>query len=243
MDTKFAILGDIHANLDALEVVLADAKANGATDYICVGDVVGYNAYPNECCELIRALGCVTVCGNHDHYCAFDESLSEFQPNAAAVVTWTREKLTPENRTWLKSLPYTATHRGMTIVHSTLDSPERWGYVFEAIEAEPSFPYQKTLVCFHGHTHVPCIFSDTQGVVSRIEPKSCILKLGHKYFINTGSVGQPRDADPRSSYCLYEPKTRELIYRRLDYDIPAAQAAIRAVGLPDRLATRLAIGR
>ena len=125
MDKKIAVLGDIHANLDALETVLADARAQGATDYICVGDVVGYNACPNECCDRIRALGCVTVQGNHDHYCAFDESLDDFTPLAATVVDWTRRQLSTENREWLRSLPYQKVEKGITIVHATLDQPEQ----------------------------------------------------------------------------------------------------------------------
>lgn len=244
MDKKIAVLGDIHANIDALDVVLADAKALGATDWICVGDVVGYNACPNECCEKIRALGAATVCGNHDHYCAFDESLEDFHPLAAAVVAWTRRQLTTENREWLRSLPYQKVEKGLAIVHATLDQPEHWGYVFETVEAEPSFTYQRTQLCFHGHTHVPAVFVQHGfGAVDRLPPEDFALVLGRKYFVNTGSVGQPRDSDPRASYLLYEPARRAVTFRRLDYDISAAQSRVLAAGLPEHLARRLAAGR
>jgi len=244
MERKIAVLGDIHANLDALEVVLADARAQGVTEYICTGDIVGYNACPNECCKLVRELGCVTVQGNHDHYCAFNESLEDFHHLAAAVVAWTRRELSSDNAAWLRALPYTELVKGITVVHSTLDMPEHWGYVFESVEAEPSFSYQRTQVCFHGHTHVPVVFEQHGTTVSSLAPaESMKLALGHKYFVNVGSVGQPRDGDPRASYCIYDAPTRTLSYRRLDYDVEAAQARIRAAGLPDHLADRLARGR
>lgn len=244
MTKKYAVLGDIHANLDALQTVLADAQEQGVTDYICVGDVVGYNAYPNECCEIIRELGAVTVRGNHDHYCAFEEPLDDFHPMAAAVVEWSRRELTEDNKAWLRSLEYIRKERGITIVHATLDMPERWGYVFESIEAEPSFPYQKTQLCFHGHTHVPVVFEQQQGNVTAIQaPGEIKLALGRKYFLNTGSVGQPRDQIPDASYCIYDADAKTVTYRRLPYDIEKACAAIRAAGLPDRLAERLTVGR
>ncbi|MBQ3811141.1 MAG: metallophosphoesterase family protein [Kiritimatiellae bacterium] len=244
MDKKIAVLGDIHANLDALDVVLADAKEQGATDWICVGDVVGYNACPNECCAKIRELGAVTVCGNHDHYCAFDESLEDFHPLAAAVVAWTRRQLSTENREWLRSLPYQKVVRGLTVVHATLDQPEHWGYVFESVEAEPSFTYQRTQLCFHGHTHVPAVFEQHGfGAVGRLPAEDFQLVLGRKYFVNTGSVGQPRDSDSRASYILYEPGSRTIRFRRLDYDVSAAQQRVLAAGLPEHLARRLAAGR
>ena len=243
MDRKIAVLGDIHANLDALEVVLADARAQNVNEFICTGDVVGYNACPNECSQLVRELGCAVVQGNHDHYCAFEESLEDFHHLAAAVVAWTRRQLSSDNSAWLRSLPYTAMVKGIQVVHSTLDMPEHWGYVFESVEAEPSFSYQKTQVCFHGHTHVPVVFEHQFGTVGRLEPGTIELRLGRKYFVNVGSVGQPRDGDPRACYCIYEPSKHLLEYRRLEYDVAAAQARVREAGLPDHLAERLARGR
>ena len=244
MDRKIAVLGDIHANIDALDAVLADAKEQGATEWICTGDVVGYNACPNECCEKIRALGAVTVCGNHDHYCAFDESLEDFHPLAAAVVAWTRRQLTTENREWLRALPYQKVVRGLTVVHATLDQPEHWGYVFESVEAEPSFTYQKTQLCFHGHTHVPAVFEQAGfDRVRRLEPADFVPVLGRKYFLNTGSVGQPRDSDPRASYVLFDTGSRTVRYRRIDYDVSAAGRRVLDAGLPEHLAKRLANGR
>lgn len=240
---KIAVVGDIHANLDALGAVIDDARAQGVTEWLCVGDVVGYNACPNECVEAVRALGCPVVCGNHDHYCGFDESLEDFHPIAAAVVEWTRRELKPENAAWLRTLPYSLVHGGVTLVHATLDEPERWGYVFEAVDADPSFFYQATQVCFHGHTHVPAVFEKRGGVVARFPPENVTLSFGCKYFVNVGSVGQPRDSDRRASYCIFDPALRSIEFRRLQYDIAAAQERIRKAGLPERLAKRLELGR
>ena len=134
----YAILGDIHANIDALETVLADAREQGVTDYVSVGDVVGYNAAPAECIRIVRdELKCPVVRGNHDHYVAYvEESLADFHPMAAAVVEWTRIQLSADDLKWLHDLPLSRPVMGFTIVHSTLDMPLRWGYVFENLQAE-----------------------------------------------------------------------------------------------------------
>jgi diadenosine tetraphosphatase ApaH/serine/threonine PP2A family protein phosphatase len=241
-ESKFAILGDIHANLEALESVLEDAEKQGANSYVCVGDIVGYNANPSECLERVRALNCVTVRGNHDHYCSHDECLDDFHPLAANVVDWTRKQLAEEQITFLRNLRLKAVVKGFMIVHSTLDMPEKWGYVFDVLEAEASFNYQTTTLCFHGHTHVPVVY-EKQGRVLRSGETKIKLQFGKKYFINTGSVGQPRDGDPRASYALYDSKNAEIQIRRVTYDIERTQQKIHKAGLPERLAKRLAAGK
>ncbi len=243
MGKVYAVLGDIHANIDALNAVLEDAEKQGVTDYVCVGDVVGYNAAPNECVEKIARLSAATVCGNHDHYCAYNESLEDFHPMAASVVEWTRRQLTEENAKWLHDLPYSVIYKGITLVHSTLDGPENWGYVFETIEAESHMSYQNTQVCFHGHTHVPTIFKAHGFNITQMPPQDIYVELGRKYFVNTGSVGQPRDGIPDASYCIYSPEFKKISFRRIPYDIESAQERIRKVGLPERLAQRLSVGR
>ena len=239
---KYAVLGDIHANLEALEVVLKDAKEHGVEKYACVGDVVGYNANPVECMAIVRELGCTTVRGNHDHYCSHAENLNGFHPLAADVVDWTRKQLTPEQQEWLRKLKFVSPVESFTIVHSTLDTPEMWGYVFDKLEAEANFNYQTTTLCFYGHTHVPLAFekSDTVrfGLYSKIK-----VTLGKKYFINVGSVGQPRDGDPRAAYVIYDMVNNTVELRRLPYDIQKTQKKILDAGLPGRIAARLAVGR
>jgi diadenosine tetraphosphatase ApaH/serine/threonine PP2A family protein phosphatase len=243
-DKLFAILGDIHSNLDALEVVLEDCRAQGVTDYLCTGDVVGYGARPHECLEAVRALGCPVVMGNHDYYVSTgDADLSDFNPAAAAVIEWTNAQLSDEEIGFLHDLPFVTTKMGITLVHATMDNPEAFGYVFDHLQAEANFSHQMTPLCFHGHTHCPMIYEKQMGAVYRIDAQDFKLPIGRKYFINVGSVGQPRDGDPRASYVLYSPKDRTIRFRRLDYDVAAAQAKIREAGLPERLAQRLAYGQ
>lgn len=242
IDKKYAILGDIHGNWEALSTVLKDAEEHGVNAYVCVGDIVGYNADPSLCLNKIRELKCVTVRGNHDHYCAHDECLEDFHPLAAKVVDWTRGQLAFDQIEFLRTLKMSTMVDGFTIVHSTLDMPEKWGYVFDPLEADASFNYQTTTVCFHGHTHLPAIY-EKHGRVNKAEYTRVKIVMGKKYFINVGSVGQPRDGDPRSAYVIYDMKMRELELRRLNYDIAGAQDKIMKAGLPDRLAKRLEVGK
>ena len=238
---KYAILGDIHGNWEALSAVLEDADAEGVTSHMCVGDLVGYNANPRECLERIRELNMAVVRGNHDHYCSHDECVRDFSPLAANVVDWTRMQLSKDDVEFLRSLKLVRVVDGFTLVHSTLDMPEKWGYVFDELEAESNFNYQTTTVCFHGHTHQPVVF-EKAGRVSRSNGPRAAITLGKKYFINVGSVGQPRDGDPRASYAVYEPASRAVELRRVKYDVATTQKKIRAANLPERLAARLALG-
>ncbi len=238
---KYAILGDIHSNWEALTAVLADAERRGVTDYACVGDVVGYNADPAACLEAVRERTALTVRGNHDHYCSNSEDLDGFHPLAADVVAWTRGQLSEEQVAYLHGLPYSRTVRGFTLVHSTLDAPERWGYVYDKLEAEANFNYQRTAVCFFGHTHVPLAFERAAEIDGG--PYATVrVQLGRRYFINVGSVGQPRDGDPRAAYATYDMASGMVELHRVAYDIGAAQQKIRDAGLPARLAVRLAAG-
>lgn len=239
---KYAILGDIHANLEALNAVLADAQQQGVTHYACVGDVVGYNANPRECVQIIQDLGCVTVRGNHDHYCSHDGNLEGFHPLAADAVDWTRRQLTDEMRRFLRSLRLVRVVESFTLVHSTLDMPDMWGYVFDKLEAEANFNYQTTAICFFGHTHVPLAFEKTDVVRGGLYTKIRCLP-GRKYFINVGSVGQPRDGDPRAAYAIYNMLANEVELRRVAYDFRITQQKILDAGLPGRVAARLAVGR
>jgi predicted phosphodiesterase len=239
---KFAIIADIHANLEAFQVVLADIKEQKCTHYACVGDVVGYGANPKECLDIVRAMGMPCVKGNHDEYCSIDGELDGFNPHAAEAVNWTRKQLSEEDRQWLRDLKYFRMVTSFSMVHATLDGPQRWGYVFDKLAAAASFTYQNTPVCFFGHTHVPVAFiRDTVvkgGTYSKFK-----VDPTRKYFVNVGSVGQPRDNNPKSAYVVYDMDEATIELRRLDYDIPAAQKKILDAGLPPRLAERLAFGR
>ena len=239
---KYAIVADIHANLDAFQVVLDDIKSQKADHVVCLGDVVGYNANPRECLQIVREMNIPCVKGNHDEYCSTDDVLEGFNPNAADAVHWTREQLAAEDREWLRDLKYTKMVANFMIVHATLDAPQRWGYVFDKLAAAASFPYQNTQVCFFGHTHVPVAFMrDTVvrgGTYSKFK-----IDPAKKYFINVGAVGQPRDNNPKAAYVIYDMAAGAIELRRLEYDIAAAQKKIIAAGLPERLAERLEFGR
>ncbi len=239
---KFAIIADIHANLEAFHVVLDDCKKQKVTHYACLGDVVGYNANPKECLDIVRTMNMPCVKGNHDEYCSTEEHLDGFNPAAAEAVNWTRKQLTDNDRQWLRELKYTRMVTSFTLVHATLDGPQRWGYVFDKLAAAASFTYQNTAVCFFGHTHVPVAFM-RDSVVRGGTYSKFKIEAGKKYFVNVGAVGQPRDNNPKSAYVVYDVHEGTIELRRLEYDIATAQKKILAAGLPERLAERLAYGR
>jgi diadenosine tetraphosphatase ApaH/serine/threonine PP2A family protein phosphatase len=239
---RIALFGDIHANLEALESVLADAAAQGVTDYVCTGDVVGYNADPGACLEIVREMDCPTVKGNHDEDASGTHSLESMNPIAAAALEWTRSQLSDEQRQWLRRLRLVRQVSDFTVVHSTLDQPSNWNYVTNRFDAMANFSYQFTQVCFNGHTHVPRVYVKTDKV-QEIPADSILIEDGAKYFINIGSVGQPRDGDWRAAYAIYDTAQKLVTIRRVEYDLASTQKKILAAGLPEMLAERIAEGR
>ena len=239
---KYAIIADIHANLEALNVVLEDIKAQECTHVACLGDVVGYGANPKECLDIIRRMNIPCVKGNHDEMCSVEADLEGFNPHAAEAVHWTRQQLDENDCQWLRDLKYIRLVTSFSIVHATLDVPQKWGYVFDKLAAAASFTYQNTPVCFFGHTHVPVAFV-RDSVVRGGTYSKFKVEAGKKYFVNVGSVGQSRDGVAKATYVIYDIAEQTIELRRLDYDIATAQAKIRAAGLPERLAERLAQGK
>src|SRR5450755_1670291 len=239
---RYAIIADIHGNLEAFQTVLADIKMQNVQQVVCLGDVVGYNANPKECLDIVRAMNIPVVKGNHDEYCSSEDHLEGFNPHAADAVHWTRNQLNEDEKQWLRDLKYTRMAASFMMVHATLDAPQRWGYVFDKLAAAASFTYQNTPVCFFGHTHVPVAFMrDTTvrgGTYSKFK-----VDPAKKYFVNVGAVGQPRDNNPKCGYVVYDLDLGTIELRRLDYDIATTQAKIRDAGLPERLAERLEFGR
>jgi predicted phosphodiesterase len=247
---KYAIIADIHANLEAFSVVLNDIKEQKCTHVACLGDVVGYGANPKECLDIIRgktsdplfANNIPVVKGNHDEMCSVDENMEGFNPAAAEAVLWTRQQLNDDDKKWLRELRYLRPVANFTIVHATLDMPQRWGYVFDKLAAAASFTYQTTSVCFFGHTHVPVAFI-RDNVVKGGTYSKFKTEPGRKYFVNVGSVGQPRDGNYKAAYVVYDMAESTIELRRLDYDVATAQNKILDAGLPPRLAERLAHGK
>ncbi len=250
---RTAIISDIHSNLHALCSVIEDVQLCQCADIVCLGDVVGYNAYPHECLEYIRSLECPVVKGNHDAE-AVSSSHVPMNPLARAAAEWTRAQLSAEELQWLGRLPYQRIVRSsFAMVHSSLEQPMAWNYIINSNDARSSFARQFSPVCFHGHTHVPKVFAQDGSQVRdmgqelaaplfREGTQEFALQEGRKYFINVGSVGQPRDGDPRACYAIFDSDARSVTFRRVTYDVAAASQAVLAAGLPESLAHRLLFG-
>ena len=239
---RIALFGDIHANLEALNAVLEDATDQGCTEWVCLGDIVGYNANPAECLELVQNMDCPVVKGTHDEDASGDHSLESMNQTAATALEWTREQLSDEQREWLHTLRMVRQVSDFTVVHSTLDQPQAWNYVTNKFDAMSNFSYQLTHGCFHGHTHVPRVFAG-DGRVREAAAELVEVEDGLKYFINIGSVGQPRDGNPRACYVIYDISRKLINFRRIDYDRKTTQQKILDAGLPSSLADRLSDGR
>ncbi len=240
VDVRIGIVSDIHSNLPALEAVL---EAMGPVDRLwCLGDFVGYGPWPNECIELLRQRGVVAIAGNHDLAVIGEIPTDYFNQHAAMAVYWTGQQLTPESWSYLTSLQAKMIVDGVTLAHGSPRDPV-WEYLLSAAGAEESFPTLSTPLCFVGHSHVPCLFVQTPGeptIGSYMEPDTTYT-IGERdvCIANPGSVGQPRDRDPRAAYLLYDTDTRRLSWQRVAYDIGRIQTRMREVGLPRPLADRL----
>jgi diadenosine tetraphosphatase ApaH/serine/threonine PP2A family protein phosphatase len=249
---RILILSDIHANLEALEACLRAAPPYDRV--FNLGDVVGYGANPNETTERARQLGSVFVRGNHDKACTGISSLEDFNPVAALAALWTREQLTADNLEFLKALPQgpLAPLTGLQCVHgSPRDEDE---YVLTARDAYDILSTAKAPLTLFGHTHIQGAYwlDDTHKKEGIVAPKyasaagqqkfDLALKKTARYMVNPGSIGQPRDADPRAAFVLYDDERNMVTFHRVPYDIEGAQKKILAAGLPERLANRLAEG-
>ncbi len=245
---RYLILSDIHANIDALDAVLASAE--GLWDRALVlGDLVGYGAEPNAVIERVRALDlAAAIRGNHDKAsCGLDDG-SGFNQVARAAASWTGETLTPDNRAYLRSLPPgpVVLDALVQICHgSPLDEDE---YIFDGSDAQRAIDAAERPLVLFGHTHLPVVFyrsaSVFDGLVPEGDPDTELpLQQGTQYLVNPGAVGQPRDGDPRAAFGVLNSEQRVLLLRRVGYRVEAAQRRILSAGLPASLANRLAIGR
>jgi len=240
---RYAILGDIHANLEALKAVLLDCKKEAVDRYFCLGDIVGYGPNPCECIRKIKEFSAVSVCGNHDWAAVDLFSLEYFNDEAKEALFWTKKYIT-EEESFLLGLPLVYQDNALTLVHATLNSAIDFNYLENLEDAQQTFALLKTQVCFVGHTHCPKIFfKDDKAKVFCRQENSIAIKEGWQYIINVGSVGQPRDGDWRASYCLYDSANREVRVKRIGYDVETTSKKILQAGLPSSLATRLLIGR
>jgi predicted phosphodiesterase len=241
---RVLVISDIHANLVALEAVLANAGPYDAA--WCLGDLVGYGPNPNECVERVRALpGLICLLGNHDQAVLGDVDLRVFNGEARAAIRWTQQTATPGTLDYLRSLSPECRWRDFTLVHASPRQPI-WEYILDADIASRNFPFITTPYCLVGHTHQPVIFHQVtpRGEVLEEEPDySAPRPLARQHLIiNPGSVGQPRDNNPDAAYALLDVENETWEYRRAAYDVAATQARLRKAGLPERLAARLGYG-
>lgn len=240
---RYAILSDIHGNLEALRAVLADA-ADRADAVLCLGDVVGYGADPDPCIELVAARCLVVVAGNHEYAVAARLDLEWFNPYARAAAEWTRARLDDDACAWLAALPLVGEVGDATLVHASPSHPEDWDYLLEAEDGYAAFPAFATRLCFVGHSHVPAVWAQgSWGREHEKGPVEIVIEAGCRYVVNVGSVGQPRDRDARAAYVLWDVEGRRVTLRRVPYDVARARQKILDAGLPRFLADRLADGR
>jgi diadenosine tetraphosphatase ApaH/serine/threonine PP2A family protein phosphatase len=238
---RVAIISDIHANWPALEAVLADLAALPVVDdTVCLGDVVGYGGDPVRCLDYVRERGWQSLLGNHDLACADRDVLDWFNEDAATAIRWTVDQLGQERIEWLRGRPPTDSCGGALLVHASPRSPV-FEYVMDAESAAANLDELDGGLCFHGHSHLPGVFRFEDGQV-RHDYRVGTIELRGPAMVNPGSVGQPRDRDPDSSYGVWDTRAGTFEFRRVPYDRVAAQQSILDAGLPSRFAHRLEFG-
>ncbi|MCR4396149.1 MAG: metallophosphatase family protein [Candidatus Saccharicenans sp.] len=244
---RYLIFSDIHGNLEALEAVLENTSRKKIDYYIFLGDLVGYGASPNEVLQKVTSLKhLIMVRGNHDKAVCGLDSIQTFNPIAAAAIQWTRKTLIKKYMSLLSSLAKgpLVIHKNITICHGSPFDEDY--YIFGEFDAVEAFGYFDTPLCFFGHTHFPFIYVErdqtVEGTFIQENPFEIKLEKGVRYLINPGSVGQPRDRNPRAAYAIYDSEQRRIKFYRVDYDLKESQKKILAASLPSALAERLGLG-
>lgn len=242
---RYAIISDVHANLEALKVVLEDIGARRPDATLCLGDFVGYGPDPVPCVDQLRPLLQGAVVGNHDLAALGKLDISFFNYLAQAAILWTRERLTDPVRQYLDNLPQKFAPNGFLAVHGSVRDPVE-EYIFDADTAQASFDAAAFRLCVVGHTHVPAVFVHAGDAVTAapLLPENPVeLDPARRYILNAGSVGQPRDGDPRAAYLWLDEEAHAATLIRLEYPLELTQGKMIAAGLPTMLAERLAYGR
>ena len=240
---RYAILGDIHGNLEALEAVCGSLAGEDIDKFFCVGDIVGYGASPADCIYTIKKLEAVTVAGNHDWAAVDLVNADYFNDYARAAILWTKDVIGPGEKEFLRSLKLVYGQDDFSIAHGTLDSPENFDYMLGSYTAARTFSAMDTGVCFVGHSHVAGAYWQVDRGIDYIFEPTIKVSENNKYIINAGSIGQPRDGDPKAAYCIYDTREGIIDIKRVRYDIKKAQDKILKAGLPEILAYRLEKGR
>ncbi len=235
---RIAVISDIHSNLPALDAILASF---GTVDALWqLGDVVGYGPHPDEVVDRLRERGAIGVRGNHDAAALGGLAVAWFTPDARQAIEWTARRIGPETRAWLGGLPDRLVVGNVTLVHGSPRDPV-WEYVTGVSVARASLGAFATPFLLHGHTHVPVVFREDGRRLETLGPVagSTLLLDDRRLLVNPGSVGQPRDGDPRASALVYDTEARSMTWLRVPYPVGETQAAMRAAGLPPRLVSRL----
>lgn len=231
---KLGIISDIHSNREALTAVFDALDEVGVDRVYCLGDVVGYGADPVACVDLVRERCAGVVRGNHDEAVALERNVAYLPRDGQAAAAHNRLALRPDQITYLSGLPYTLVADGCTFAHATPANPEFWERLESYVAAQSQFDHFDTEICFIGHTHFPAILADRIGILR--------VRRGHRFLVNVGSVGQPRDHNPRACFAVFDTETFACDILRVPYDVDAAVARIREEGLPARLGERLKAG-
>ncbi|MGE3173318.1 MAG: metallophosphoesterase [Planctomycetota bacterium] len=242
---RIGILGDVHGNMEALTAVVDAMRRDGVEEWVQVGDIVGYGPEPSACIDLIRDLRCAVCMGNHDAAVLGMLDTAYFNNFAKAAIQWTRSQLRPQDLDYLRALQLVVKKGDYTVVHGTLHLPEQFGYVVSQVEARDSLRLQQTFMCFVGHSHVPAVYLEREnGQLDMVFQSEAEVSIdGYaRVLMNVGSVGQPRDEDPRATYAIYDTAAKTASIRRVKYDIAGVQRKIRKAGLPEMLAHRLSLG-
>jgi predicted phosphodiesterase len=238
---RIAVLSDIHSNLPALDAVLTAAGHVDAVWHL--GDIVGYGPDPDGVVDRLRSIGAIGVRGNHDAAAVGGSEIDWFNPDARRAMEWTRTALSPETRSWLAALPERRTIDGVDLVHGSPREPI-WEYVISSDVARANLAILEAQIGLHGHTHVPVAWIQDGDRVELFRPgRNGTLDLaGRRALVNPGSVGQPRDGDPRASFLILDPESGQVVWQRVAYDVASVQDAMRGAGLPASLSARLEVG-
>ena len=236
---KFALFSDIHANLEALEKAFSHASSLGISRFVILGDTVGYGANPNECFEWVLSHGSLVLMGNHEKALTDIPLRLHFSPLAAEAIEWTAARMDANLISKSMTLEFMRTEKDLTFVHSSPDRPENFPYLYPQDDAAPAFQSMKTRICFIGHTHIPSCFCELSQTAENLKPGIFKIPQKGKVILNPGSVGQPRDKDPRLAFGIYDDELQTFEVFRLEYENQKAAEKIRKAGLPRRLADRL----
>jgi len=241
---RYAIISDIHGNLEALQAILASIKKSSIDSIICLGDVVGYGANPNECVETISTRADLVLAGNHDYAGLGKLSIENFNQYAREAIEWTARQLNPSSVDFLENLPLIKVVEDFTVVHATPQAPDTWSYIGSIYDAQENFKHFSNNVCLVGHSHIPIVITQDDHYNCRVlKEKKISLEKGLRYIFNVGSVGQPRDRNPAAAYAIIDTESHEYMLVRNDYDIQKAMKKIKKANLPAFLADRLLEGK